>query len=158
MNQALPKQIIGSLVLLAVLSGCGGSTGESRADGSQLREEPKLVSIDGRFRLAPSGNVTFPNYKFDGGQCYGVGGYEDVREGLQVVVRDASSVIVGTGQLRRQPAGRDTDYSACLFVWKISNIPQSGFYSIEVGNRGTIIYAHTDLQRNNFLAEATLGP
>ena len=156
MNRAPTKQVLAALVLSAVLFGCGGSSRDYRANDSQLGQEPKLVSIEGRLRLAKSDNVTFPNYKYEGLKCYGMGGYEDIREGLQVVVRNASSVIVGTGQLRPQ-SGADADYRECRFVWNINKIAESDFYSVEVGKRGALIFSLRELQGSNFVVEATLG-
>lgn len=150
------KQALGTLLLVAVLFGCGESSRDSQAGGSGPGQAADSVAITGRLRLAPSGSAVSPNFKYEGGVCYGVNGYDDIREGLQVVVRDAASVIVGTGELRRQ-TGADADYSACVLVWAISRVPQSDFYSIEVGRRGEVVYSHEELKRNNFIAEATLG-
>lgn len=150
------KQALGTVLLVAVLFGCGESSRDAQGGGPGPGQAADSVSISGRLRLAPSGSPASPNFKFDAGVCYGVNGYDDIREGLQVVVRDAASVIVGTGALRRQ-TGADADYSACVLVWSISRVPQSDFYSIEVGRRGEIIYSYAELKRNDFVADATLG-
>jgi hypothetical protein len=86
----------------------------------------------------------------------GIDGYGDIREGLQVVVRKASSDIVGTGQLRPQ-SGADAGYSACGIVWYVNKIAESNSYSVEVGKRRASIFSLRESKDSNFVVYVTLG-
>ena len=106
-----------------------------------------------------SGTLTLAGgYDFDGPEgrtattCWGVGGYSDIREGLQVVVRDSSSKILASTSLVFDSAS-----FACRLKWRADNVPKSDFYSIEIGSRGELIYSHEELESLRFHSDSSLG-
>jgi hypothetical protein len=106
-----------------------------------------------------SGTLTLAGgYDFDGPEgrtattCWGVGGYSDIREGLQVVVRDSSSKILASTSLVF-----DNATFACRLKWRTDNVPRSDFYSIEIGRRGELIYSYEELESLRFRSDSTLG-
>lgn len=36
--------------------------------------------------------------------------------------------------------------SRCIFEFEVHNIPQSGFYSFEVGRRGELTHSHQEME------------
>jgi hypothetical protein len=113
---------------------------------------PSVIEMTGLFAL-------LGGYDFDGANemnattCWGVGGYSDIREGLQVIIRDGSSQILASTVL----VFEDLQFR-CLFSWRAQNIKVSDFYSVEIGRRGELVYSHSDLVAMGFRVNASLGP
>ncbi len=85
--------------------------------------------------------------------CVGSGGYNDIAEGSNVVIRDSSGQIVGASKLDFGMAVG----SVCRFEFAVTNIPESSFYSVEVGRRGALTYSQDQLKANGWRVDAVLG-
>ena len=122
-----------SLVVLitgAVLAGCG--LGSSDISG-------EFTLLDGA--TGPASN------------CYGEGGYSDVKEGLSVTVRNESGTILATSRLERGSLSG----SRCVFSFTVTDVARSDFYSVEVGRRGELTYSHDEMVENDWQVFASLG-
>lgn len=89
--------------------------------------------------------------------CTGTGGYTDVREGLQVVVKNEKNEILALGQLGRDNYTGEYPQVACEFPFVIKDIPRADFYEIEVGKRGSLKYSVDDLRKAGWVVEFSLG-
>ncbi|MDX3110160.1 hypothetical protein [Nonomuraea angiospora] len=70
--------------------------------------------------------------------CTTGGGYNDIRQGAQVVVTDAAGKTIALGQLGAGSWKRDT---GCIFLFTVADVPAGEkFYGIEVSHRGRVQY------------------
>lgn len=100
---------------------------------------------------------TFKLYDDDLGgvnSCWGKGGYDDIRGGLDVVVRDASHTILATSNLDE---GAHTGNGVCTFIFAVKGVPKATFYSIEVGHRGELTYSFDEIVALGWQVGFTLG-
>ena len=86
--------------------------------------------------------------------CSGTGGYRDIREGADVVVKDGAGTIVGTGSLVDDPAGSST--SRCRYTFEVP-VKDADFYAVEVSRRGALTYSKTEIEAQGWTVEFTLG-
>ena len=91
--------------------------------------------------------LTLGQFEHQPGQgCWGRGGYDDIAEGGQVVVSDATGATVGVGRLA--DARYDEFRGRCTFTIIIKGVRDGGqFYSIEVTHRGKVQYSRSDLEK-----------
>jgi hypothetical protein len=162
------RQVIMSLAVFALLVGLVAFVDRAPSEGPAApttqapvpaptpapvppSEPAQTIAISGILALAGG-------YDYDGTtglnstSCWGVGGYSDIREGLQVVVRDSSSRILATDSL-----AFDNAEFACVLKWRTQNVAKSDFYSIEIGRRGELVYSHAELESLRFFVIARLG-
>jgi hypothetical protein len=135
----------------------GQVLGQSPSAGSRVRKGSVVrivVSDLPTFNL----NGTFVLYSATTGprdDCRGERGYDDIRSGLTVTVRDGTSRVIATGSLgnglRSQTGG------FCTFKFRISGIKQADFYSVEVGRRGQLTYSHSNMTANGWTITTELG-
>jgi hypothetical protein len=87
--------------------------------------------------------------------CQGVGGYADIKEGLQVTIKDAAGTIVGTSALvfDKTPSPPQT----CAYTFEVSGLPDATFYNVEAGRRGAVTFSRADLDARGWRVELTLG-
>ncbi|WP_326644568.1 hypothetical protein OIE67_25690 [Nonomuraea fuscirosea] len=70
--------------------------------------------------------------------CTTGGGYDDIRQGAQVVVTDAAGKTIALGQLGAGGWKRDV---GCSFLFTVPEVPAGEkFYGIEVSHRGRVQY------------------
>ena len=88
--------------------------------------------------------------------CGGQGGYGDIRDGTDVVVKDAAGVIIGTGRLAFAP---DLDKRGNVCVWTF-DVPTkaSDFYSLSVGHRDPVTYSQAEMEAQGWKVGLSLGP
>jgi hypothetical protein len=122
-------------VLIAVTTiSCSGVTAEYEMSGSFT-----LFSTD------TSGSSS---------NCRGSGGYNDIKSGLSVTVRDGSGDILGTGRLG---TGRQRATYGCYFEFSVGGLSKVDFYSVEVGSRGEMTYSFEEMKNNNWEVAFSLG-
>lgn len=109
--------------------------------------KPPVYSIKGSFQLVDEnigGEVTSNN-------CYGTGGFNDIRGGMPVTIRDEKSLIIAMGATSEgtHSAGKNSDVQ-CVFEFKIERVPKTNFYTIEIGRRGQLNYSFEDMSTRNW--------
>lgn len=79
----------------------------------------------------------------EGDTCAGAGGYSDLTEGADIVIRDSDGKKIAIGELG---AGSIPDEGAgCDFKFKVDDVPDAGgIYSIEVSHRGEVSFKKAD--------------
>lgn len=141
------KIVLAVLVLVSVVAGCGGES-EKKPDEPRafdVRGRMALTDTDGFVELGDAGGTS------TGTVCAGSGGYDDITEGVQVVVRNSKGEKIALGELAR---GLVSTEGQCTFRFNIEDVPaSSGLYSIEVSHRGEITFKESDSDR----LELTLG-
>lgn len=88
--------------------------------------------------------------------CVGDGGYDDIRGGIAVTVRDGSGTVIATGEL----GSGETELLLidwCTFPIVVKDVPTAEFYSIEVGRRGELTYSHEEMEDQDWSVFFTLG-
>ncbi|ATE58379.1 hypothetical protein CNX65_25245 [Actinosynnema pretiosum] len=87
------------------------------------------------------------------GDCEGTRGYDDISEGTQVSVYDASGTIVAISELTNSnylPGG------LCRFTFAVPDVPDGErIYQVEVSHRGKISYTEADARAGE--VNLTLG-
>jgi hypothetical protein len=124
------------VVIIVLLAGHNddASTPTASTSGSASGSaEPKTFNVAGALTLIDAGNQNL-----GGGACQGSGGYDDIVEGAQVVVSDASGTTIAVGALGG--GARDSSVE-CVFPFTIVGVPDApGPFNVEVTHRGTIAF------------------
>lgn len=120
------KYVVAVVIGLLMLSGCGA--GARDVSGTVLVGS-KLTAY-----RAPE----------EGSPCSVKDGYDDMKPGAPVTIRDSKGEIIAMGELSISTAtysggSVQLGMHKCLFPFTVKNVPAGrGFYSIEVGNRGQV--------------------
>jgi len=84
-----------------------------------------------------SGSLTLADAKAAKYGCYTTGGYNDIRAGTDVIVRDETGKTVALGQL----GSGTSSMGSCEFPFQVRQVPAgSKFYTVEVSHRGEITF------------------
>lgn len=139
-----------TLAVALALTACGSEQPTAPAPAPST---PATITVTGNITLR------LPNFEWStAGGCWGRGGYDDIRQGAQVVVTDNAGETVAVGKLAAgQPQKDPADASratSCTFGFTVSAPAGRGFYGVEVSHRGRSQYAEKDLERP---LELTLG-
>lgn len=130
----------GALALASVLAGCGvGGIGKEAAP-KEITGSITLAAYDGYF-----GDSS--------GVCIGKGGYDDLRGGANVVVKDGKGAIIGSSKLG---TGSRVVNVGCQFPINVS-VPDSDFYVLEVSHRGEQTYSRADMEAKGYRVLLTIG-
>lgn len=126
-------------LLLGGVIGAGSVLGYQAWDTGRDPAEKKIV-VAGQMSLTSSKGWTGA----PGGGCTGTGGYDDIHEGTNVVLKAAGGAIVGVTNLDTgHPSG-----SACVFTWVMTGVPGGEqFYTMEISHRGALTFERADLNR-----------
>lgn len=114
-----------------------------------------------------------------GGSCSGEGGYSDIDEGQQVVVKDAEGRTLAKGNLGAgrlvgfpeatsgndedtdsdpdRSAADDLDFSYCQFKFTVEDVPEADFYAVSVGRRGELTYSYAEMKKRDWKVSFSLG-
>lgn len=149
--------LVAAVVLVPALSGCGaGDESDSGASPSSETSSSTSTPSTAAATFNLSGTVTITDLggyynqgNYPGAFCTGDSGYEDIREGAQVVVRDADGTQVAVGELGpgSMTGNPRKDLTAgCAFPLMVFGVPDgSSIYSIEVSHRGELSYKRAEL-------------
>lgn len=122
-------------------AGCGGT---ESADSSkpETPKESETFTVVGSLTLDNARGVNYLEYGRAGESCWGEQGYDDIRAGASVVVRNSKGEKVGLGQLDEGSLTEDSsEYvpGPCRFPFSVTDVPVDGnLYSVEVSGRGEI--------------------
>lgn len=132
-----------TLTAVAVVIGTAAGIGVMAWEPWKGSSNPTLV---GTMTLKDYSGIEKPG-SFTSGEpgepCTGRGGYDDIRLGTSVVVKDGKGVTLATGRLG---AGKMGEFGfGCDFSFEVLNVPKADFYSIEVAHRGALTYSRKEL-------------
>lgn len=146
-----------------------GSGGEAGSEGHTLNGTIILSGDWDSIEVSsPSGNVTTiggSRYQQVVGEwCQGGGGYGDVTEGAQVLVKDTGNTTVAFGTLEagsltgvpEQPLSENG--WECTLPFTVRNVPTLDTYSVETGSRGGLLYTYDEMVSSGWRIGLTLGP
>lgn len=85
--------------------------------------------------------------------CQGSGGYDDIRPGTAVTVRNGEGETIATGRL-----GEGTLHGVigCTYPFEI-DVPDEDFYRVEVSHRGELEFSRDEMEQNDWTVDASLG-
>jgi hypothetical protein len=131
----------GATLAVVVLGGRDNSTPSASA-GPAAGGAP--LTVNGSLSLAQTVGGWM---NLDDVNCTGMGGYDDIRIGTQVVVTDEKGTVVATGALL---GGQIVDLGyeprKCKFAFSVGPVPRGhSFYGIQVSHRGVIQYTQQQL-------------
>ncbi|MGD8485137.1 MAG: hypothetical protein PVH07_00735, partial [Chloroflexota bacterium] len=86
--------------------------------------------------------------------CRGRGGYDDIRGGMPVTVRDADGMLLGVGSL--EPGERQSRHK-CYFFFQVEDLPEADFYEITMGSRGKLAYSFAELEDRDWIVTVSIG-
>lgn len=141
------------------------------------------VTVIGAFALTREETKTvqgtYTLFDFDGvsgtaSNCYGDGGYDDVEEGLQVLVRNGDDKLLATTSLENSVGrtvadvlGEKTSYSSftrtlveCTFTFTAKVPAGEKFYAFSTGGnerRGKLMYSKADMEEKDWKVSISLG-
>jgi hypothetical protein len=103
-----------------------------------------------------TGQLTLIDHRIgmDGSECYGMGGFRDIRGTMPVVVKDAEGKILAVG---KTAIGRRVDNVSCVFDYSVADVPKASFYQIQFGRRGGIIYPLDRMVKSGWVVNAILS-
>lgn len=141
-----PWVVLGVVIFVAILA-AAGFIGLSNSGALAARHD-----ITGTFTLIDT-DLEFSGISTSGDTCEGDGGYSDINQGVEVTVRDGTGKLLQTGSL-----GEGTgNLVRCEFPFTIKGVPETDFYSVEVGSRGDLSYSLDDMKANAWTLGFQLG-
>lgn len=144
---------------------------ENVQPGQVLNQEPQAeASINKgskiRLTIAKSpiyqikGNISLIDSDISGSDedCYGTGGYGDIKGGMSVTIQDGKGNILAIGRTGNG-THPSSEYSSvqCVFDFQVDDVPKSDFYSIQVGRRGQLNYSYEEMKSKNWEVSLSLG-
>lgn len=133
--------ILAGLTLIA--TGCSAAADDA--------PEVEKQSLSGTF-LVPGTPPSSSTGAYKGGRCEGVDGYDDFTEGMQISLLDdaGKTLSVATfpmGKFREDGSKMDKQKAGCIFDFTFDDFTpiESGYYTVDMGRRGDVKYAHDEL-------------
>lgn len=154
----LAAAVAGAAVTTAVFLVIGGHHGAAAvkpATSPTVSAAPVTVTMSGHIALRRYDKDADPSFRVpnwsvtSSGGCEGRHGFDDMTEGADVTVYDATSKVVGSSSLE---AGTHSG-SSCRWAFSVSDLPPSPFYQVEVSHRGKVTIRRNDVGE----ADLTLG-
>lgn len=131
--------LIGSVVLVAVA-------------GALIARRLSEPASHGR---TISGSVILHGNDPTGGPtCEGGRGFDDLRSGAPVTVKNESGKIIGLGSL---DIGATSASTTCEFPFEVDDVGNAKVYEIEVAHRGGVVFKRSDLEGNGWKVSLTIG-
>ena len=81
------------------------------------------------------------------------GGYADLRDGTQVVIRGADGDVLAVGSL----FGGTLNVSGVTFKVSVPNVPDVDIYQVEVGNRNPTVISRDDFEEQQWRVDLVIG-
>jgi hypothetical protein len=86
--------------------------------------------------------------------CQGSGGYEDIRPGADVTIRNETGATIATGALG---SGEYASGFGCDYDFSVEGVPDAAFYRIEVSHRGEVEYSKSEMEQQDWTVQLSLG-
>lgn len=94
------------------------------------------------------------------GECSGwqaSEGFKDIDRGTSIVVKDSAGKIVAKSSLNKGITTNLGQNGACLFMFEVDRVPESDFYTVEIGSRKPMNYSAEELKKQNWELMLALG-
>lgn len=139
------------LACLCLLVSCGN--GREEATGETLGGSIRLLDVQdplGRETVVAGANAQ------PGDACRGGPSARHFVQGGRVTVRGPDNDIIGVGSLEQGILGHaretlGTEYDYCEFAFTVENLPEVGFYSLEVVEREFFTFTRSYLEANSWM-------
>lgn len=164
------RRIAWALALSVMIASCSSSSESATTPGENVlttttttaaptttTTEAPVQTLTGSMTLREVNSLVMGNL---GGSCSGDGGYDDMRGGAQVVVRNAEGVPIATGQLapgKWVQLFEDVELLYCRLPFRLEVPNDEAFYLVEVGSRGELTYSADDMEERGWHLELELG-
>lgn len=151
--------IVAGTFLLTSFLWIGIGTGR-RSPKASFDVKPSSFSIIKPTAHTLTGSITLIDSELGGSteNCYGTGGYDDIREAMTVTVRDGAGEILAVGDADAGKAPEGEDYFVqCVFSFQVDEVPSSDFYSVEVGRRGELNYSLEEMEEQDWTVNLSLS-
>lgn len=135
---------VAAVALLAVSAVTAYEMSEPAAKTTASVGTPTVFRVAGTITVRAS-NASDDS---DGGDCYATDGYDDIRSGAQVTVKDETGTVIALGSVDPGHVLESSSYGAmtCIFGFHAGDVPENkAFYTIEVSHRGELRYTRGDL-------------
>jgi hypothetical protein len=114
-----------------------------------------LPAVTGELRLRNHGTQSLSRAAAAiGVPCKGLGAYNDLFGGTQVVVKDQLGAVIATGSL---DVGRVVPGRTCQFGVLVPELPRADVYQFEVGQRLISAYRYDDLAASGWQVTLNLS-
>lgn len=149
---------------LVLLVGCAGPVATAVPTPEPT---PALATLSGSLTLTDS--EAFARFDDDaelaarGEWCasQSTHGYTDIKVGTQIVVKDETGGILGTGSAIggevRGGGTYDSERDACVWTFTVAGLEDAEFYTVEAGRRGGPTYSRTDLETMDWTVALEIG-
>jgi hypothetical protein len=101
------------------------------------------------------------DWNVDDRSCWGIYGYDDLKNGSAVKVFDSTGKVVGSTTLDNSEYGLDSVSSrklTCTFKWELNDIPNDDEgYSVEISSRGEVFFSLDSLKDSGFFMGTEIG-
>lgn len=92
-----------------------------------------------------------------GDDCFTGGGYSDIAEGMEVVVKNGKNETLAIGRLSNGKFTKAGDWDrSCTFNFSVQNLPKADFYVVQVGRRGEKQYSLSEMEQSSWRLEYSL--
>jgi len=148
-----------AVVLVVLVIGGAFAFGASRrsvpgAASTTTVAVPKVRTIHGSVTL--TGTIL----RLDATSCVGRGGFDDIRAGAAVLVKDQAGVVIGSGSLDSGSVVASSvvpGFSNCVFAFSVGGVRDADFYQVMVSHRGGPTYSKSEMVLRDWTVEASLG-
>jgi hypothetical protein len=155
MPEAWLLLVVGLCILAAVAVDVlcfGGSPQGARAAATT---DYPLPGVTGALQLHGHGTESLNRAAATvGGPCKGLGPFDGLLGGTQVVVRNQTDAVIATGALN---PGTVVDGSTCEFAFIVQALPRADAYQFAVAQRTVQTYTYDDLAASGWQVTLTLG-
>jgi len=134
---------------ILVLAGCAGAGDDAPAPSPTPSVATGTVAGTVEVELDFTGNWQAGN-NAQHGTCLVAPGYQDLVDGAQVAVLDASGAVIGVGALVSTgleliDGGDALTEAYCGFTFRVEDVPKgSGFYGLEIASRDALRYPEAE--------------
>ncbi len=115
-----------------------------------------MAFLIGNLRETPCLQAGEDRIGFEGDECYGLGGFRDIRGQLPVLVKDASGKILAVGKTARGRRGENA--TVCIFDYSVPDVPKADFYQVQFGRRGGLVYSFDAMVKSGWVVNGLLWP
>ena len=101
-----------------------------------------------------TGTLTFTGDTVGHIDCHGVGGYEDMAEGTDILVLDGAGTTIGKGTLAVSDGSGD---GTCSFAFTAPAVAEAAFYTFQIGDRDGPTWSLAEMEEQGWNVALTVG-